>query len=107
MDRNKLEKIYNDLYNLADKKYGREAERIRAFYDGYKQGCEDIFKYAEQEMRMCKPEASGLLTQEEIECFKSYIESLLRGEKMEVIWGNSDWNEIYKKIISSPARMEE
>ena len=50
MDRNKLEKIYNDQYNSADKKCGREIAEIRKYWDGYKQGCDDLFAYARQEM---------------------------------------------------------
>ncbi len=35
------------------------------------------------------------LTDEEIDCFNSYIES----EKVSVSFGNTDWNGIYRKIV--------
>ena len=54
MDRQKLEKICNELQNRADEKCGREIAESRKYWDGYKQGCEDLFKYARQEMNLSK-----------------------------------------------------
>lgn len=35
------------------------------------------------------------LTDEEIDCFNAYLES----EKVNVAFGNTDWNGIYRKIV--------
>ncbi len=47
----------------------------------------------------------GLLTQDEIECFRAYIADL-KDPEMAVIWGNSDWCDIYKKIVNTPLEVE-
>lgn len=38
-----------------------------------------------------------ILTEEEINCFNSYLEDA----KMDVAFGNSDWNKIYNKIVGN------
>lgn len=45
----------------------------------------------------CKKDAleEKILTDEEIECFNSYIED----SKMDIAFGNSDWCDIYHKIV--------
>ena len=42
-------------------------------------------------------ERKPVLTKEEADCFNAYLEDA----EMDIAFGNSDWNEIYQKIVGS------